>query len=644
MLYLLFVLRYDSAYATPAVYTGDAAAYPIADGTFINDTALSYTFLCSNCIVDGYTFGASDTSSGIGYAVSGTNPTDPSDASSALSYHSEAYGEYAMLLSSATSADYSTWAAMADTSASSTGGNSTTSSTGSSSSGSSNTTTPAYNGTTTTSNITYDIIVVGGGSAGIIAAERLAETGASVLLLERGGSSTHASGNPDTLDWNETVTKFDLPAMGSNMLTSSNTSEFCTDTASTAGCLLGGGSEVNALNFIHPQEHDFDDSFPEGWKWADVSAAAERLYTRNPGTTMPSKDGKRYDQAIFGIVSNFLTTLGWTQVDSIESPNAKTKAFSQPAWSIANGKRAGPIVTYLPIADTLDNFTLQMYTKVINVVRTGSTITGVLTEFSDGSRQIINVNDGGKVVLAAGALSTPRILWNSGIGPTDQIENVQSGTTGVTLPDESDWIILPVGHNLRDHPQYVLAFTSSENFTAYDWDAVETDPAMSDQELFATGSGVLTQAGQRMHLWTSTNDTLDGVERFFQGTVSSVADGTIRIKSFLTHGATSTGVLGISADGTTELVTKPWLQTEADRQAMLNYLQYLIDAASGNSTLTFQGVANASTIIDTMVTGDHWMGTAQMGTDSGLQNGTSVVDLNTKVYGTDNLVRYPAEK
>jgi cellobiose dehydrogenase (acceptor) len=31
------------------------------------------------------------------------------------------------------------------------------------------------------------------------------------------------------------------------------------------------------------------------------------------------------------------------------------------------------------------------------------------------------------------------------------------------------------------------------------------------------------------------------------------------------------------------------------------------------------------------------MGTAKIGSDSGLNGGTSVVDLNTKVYGTDNI-------
>lgn len=34
---------------------------------------------------------------------------------------------------------------------------------------------------------------------------------------------------------------------------------------------------------------------------------------------------------------------------------------------------------------------------------------------------------------------------------------------------------------------------------------------------------------------------------------------------------------------------------------------------------------------------NHWMGTAKLGTDDGRTGGTSVVDLDTKVYGTDNL-------
>ena len=34
---------------------------------------------------------------------------------------------------------------------------------------------------------------------------------------------------------------------------------------------------------------------------------------------------------------------------------------------------------------------------------------------------------------------------------------------------------------------------------------------------------------------------------------------------------------------------------------------------------------------------NNWLGTAKLGNDSGVLGGTSVVDLNTKIYGTDNM-------
>lgn len=630
--------RVAGAYANPPVYDATAvSALTIANGTFVNSTHFSYTYLCKGCIVGGTTtFKKTDEIPVLGWALSSSDPTTPSNPASDLPYHDAGFGLYGQPAVAAQSAKFETWASWASAATGNgtapvSGGNSTLppTSTG--------------NGTTvvpTTSNTTYDVIVAGGGTAGIIAAERIAEAGLSVLLIERGPANTVALGSSEGLEWNNTLTPYDVPALGSSLSTIPGT-KICSDTASMAGCLLGGSSSINGENFIHPPEHDFK-NWPAGWSWSDVSEAADRLYSRNPGTTQPSADGKHYDDMAYTTVSSYLKGEGWTELDSIETPNEKRMVYSRPAWSITNNLRAGPARTYMPFAQDLDNFTLKLETKVIQVKRTGSSVTGVLVELADGSQQIINLKQGGKVVLAGGALSTPRILWNSGIGKSDALKIVQGGTTGVQLPEEADWIDLPVGHGLKDHAQAPLQFKTSSSYTAYQYSNIASNPIESDIDLYKQGSGVLTQAAQRMHLWTSVNGT-DGKERFLQGTVSSMKDGTVTIKTFLTHGTTSTGELGITAGGNTVLNVKPWLTDAADKEALAGFIQWWMDLTSpGNSTVNATmalaaGSTPESILTDSLISGDHWVGTTKMGTDDGRTDGTSVVDTDTKVYGTDNL-------
>lgn len=142
-------------------------------------------------------------------------------------------------MDNAKSADFETWAALAVKGGSGSG-NSTLPGTGG------NSTTPITPGNTTAvvANATYDYIVAGGGAAGIIAAERLAETGASVLLVERGGPSYAFTGNTNVMTWNDTVSMYDVPGYG-YYLSDVGSPSFCTDTADQAGCLLGGGTSVN---------------------------------------------------------------------------------------------------------------------------------------------------------------------------------------------------------------------------------------------------------------------------------------------------------------------------------------------------------------------------------------------------------------
>lgn len=453
--------RKATGYANPPVVTGDFSMTTIPEGTWVNDTAFSYTFLCKNCIGDTADAGIvlSETTNVFSWAYSTTPLTDPSTASAVLNMHNGGYGSFGFEMSKAQSADFATWAAMATGSAGSPG-NSTSNSTipiG----GGSNSTTPTNN-TATISDSKYDYIVCGAGPAGIIAAERIAESGASVLLLERGGPSLAFTGNNDTLPWNSSVSMYDVPGLD-YYLNQVGTNKLCTDTADQAGCLLGGGTMVNAMMFVKPQARDFDDKWPAGWKWSDVSASADRLYERNPGQNYGSEDGDRHNDEAYRVLSKFLGANGFKETDLIDGDNnARQNVYGHPPWDLKNGMRAGPVRNYLPRAQQLDNFKLMLNTKVVRAIRNGTTISGVETETAAGQRVIYNINAGGKVVLSSGAMSTPRILFNSGIGPAKQLQTVASGSTGITLPAESEWIDLPVGAEIKDRVIFTIKFKTSK--------------------------------------------------------------------------------------------------------------------------------------------------------------------------------------
>ncbi|KAI9929501.1 hypothetical protein ASPWEDRAFT_51938 [Aspergillus wentii DTO 134E9] len=483
-------------------------------------------------------------------------------------------------------------------------------------------------------NNNYDYIVVGGGPSGIITAERFAEAGKKVLLLEKGTGPTVATGANETLSWNRTLTPIDLPGLSADIGSLDVWNEYmCTDTEGYAACVLGGGVTVNYMVFVHPPERDFD-KWPKGWKWENVQSASERLYQRNPGTILPSADGKRYDQGLYSILSGFFNKLGWKSVDMIAAPNEKHQVYSYPAWNIENQMRAGPVRTYLPHAKNLKNFSLGLGTKVIRLVRSGSQVTGVEIETASGKSQIISVAPHGRVVLAAGALSTPRVLFNSGIGPKAQIET--AGKSGVTLPPQKEWINLPVGVGLKDHPIFSVVVKTNGTFDVLDYESILNGTDTRDISLYKKQSGVLTQGKHRLIFFSSNN--IDGQTRYYQGSCAPTDEGTVTITLYLTHGLTSSGVLGLNEAGKTVFEQSPYLQTAGDRKAATSFINSLINDITDPSTgFELETYTNTSAILGSVSPGMHYTSTAKMGTDDGRKNGSSVVDTNAKVYGVDNL-------
>ncbi|KAL1642250.1 hypothetical protein SLS58_005590 [Diplodia intermedia] len=491
---------------------------------------------------------------------------------------------------------------------------------------------------------TYDYIVVGGGTAGIVAATRFAETGASVLLLERGAASAHSTGNDATLAWNDTVTPFDVPAYGYAVRGAVPAAASCADTASNAGCVLGGGGSVNAEMFVPPHAADFA-AWPRGWRWEDgVREAAERVRARNPGSSRPSGDGRYYNGEVFELLGRgLLGANGWREVDAIEQPDEKHDVYARPPWNVQDAVRSGPVRTYLPDAQALPNFTLQLHAKVLRVVRTGGTATGVEIEQEDGTREVIHLTSAstGKVVLAAGALSTPRLLFNSGIGPAAQIGLVANGTDDIALPPRRDWIDLPVGEGVQDHPIFYinLNLTSPSNTTHAPLPFFDPEnPSPADIRLYnAAGAGPLAQGPQRLNFWTSRTTTNSSSssssasssssdqQRSFQGTVTLASPTTISLKIYLTRGLTSRGVLGLNATSPhrTVFTAAPWLASASDRASIVAFLDELLsllrtDAAAAASWTAVDWVSGAEIggaeeLLRTYTAGAHFVGTTALG-------------------------------
>lgn len=106
--------RHASAYAQPPIYSNTSISMsPIPDGTFVNSTHASLTFVCAGCVDAALSFAPGASETVMAYAISYTSPQNPGSAAANLSFHGAGYGQFTVLLSDAQSPDYESWAALA---------------------------------------------------------------------------------------------------------------------------------------------------------------------------------------------------------------------------------------------------------------------------------------------------------------------------------------------------------------------------------------------------------------------------------------------------------------------------------------------------------------------------------------------------
>lgn len=491
--------RYATGYNMPGPYKGDAKLTQISSK--VTETGFEVIYRCENCFSWNYNGATGKVSSKTGLFVLGRaqgsaavqNPGCPDTIT--YGFHDLGFGQYGANLATLPSAQYATWAALATKAAPATTcaaaptqpADPTAPETPGQSSGVPPPTKPQCK--QIPKGVRWDYVIAGAGAGGIPIADRLSEAGYSVLLIEKGPPSTGRWGGTMGPEWlkGTGLTRFDVPGL-CNEIWHDSTGVACTDMDQMAGCVLGGGIAVNAGLWWKPHPRDWDYNFPNGWKSRDVAGATRRVFSRIPGTQVPSMDGKLYRQEGFNVLAKGLDAAGWKFLDNANNaPEDRNHTFSHTTYMFSGGERGGPLATYLVTANNRRLFTLWTNTAVKRVIREGGHATGVEVEAqADGGYcGIVPLsNYYGRVILSAGTFGTAKILMRSGIGPLDQLSIVKaSASDGQTMIDEEQWIDLPVGYNLVDHVN-TDTIVAHPDVVFYDFYEAWDNPIPSDQQAY----------------------------------------------------------------------------------------------------------------------------------------------------------------
>ncbi|KFY32079.1 hypothetical protein V493_00537 [Pseudogymnoascus sp. VKM F-4281 (FW-2241)] len=651
---ILTSFRQATGYDEPPVYNGNAKLSQIS--ATVTDTSYKLIYRCENCLaldLSGETDMTHSTSGVfvLSWAQAFPAPTTPSNPNTRMLQHDNGFGIYGAPVAPMAQAKYAEWARLAVPPTS------TTTSVPTSTETSPPVTTTAFPVIPVPTG-TFDYIVVGGGAGGLPIADRMSETGKKTLLIERGPPSTGRWGGTMKPTWLEgtSLTRFDVPGL-CNQIWVDSAGIACNDIDQMAGCVLGGGTAVNAALWWKPNPADWDYNFPNGWKASDMQSATNKVFQRIPGTDKPSMDGKRYLGQGENVIANGLRQGGWTEVSANSVPGQKTKTFSHAPFMFANGERGGPMATYLVSAAARSNFGMWTKTSVKRVIREGGHITGVEVEpyMAGGYTGIVKITPvTGRVILSAGTFGTAKILMRSGIGLADSLAIVKgSAKDGASMIDEQQWINLPVGMNLEDHTNTDVV-VSHPDVVFYDFYEAYSDPNVTDRDLYLNKrSGILATAAPNIGpLFWDVIKGADGKDRQLQwtarveGSLGAANGKTMTISQYLGRGAVSRGRLNITPSLNMAVTQVPYLRDPNDVAAVVKGIENLQTALKNVQGLTWlspaPGVSAQKYVEDYVVAtsnrrANHWIGTAKIGGDDGRNGGKSVIDLNTKVYGTDNL-------
>ncbi len=284
---------------------------------------------------------------------------------------------------------------------------------------------------------TFDYVVLGGGSAGCVAAGRLAEDASvRVLVLEAGPA---AEDHPETLSADGYKYAFANDAVMWERFSApqkhSGGQRFFVGT----GSVSGGSGSVNGMVYTRGAIEDYA-QWPEGWRWDDVVPDFEILeQTLRPRPRPPTRWA---EACISAAVAN-----GFRRSANLNDGRLGD-VVGYEHMTYEGDRRRSSYVAFVK-DHARPNLELRNNARVHRIVFDERKRATHVEYERNGSLEEVAI--GKEVLLAAGALETPKLLMLSGIGPSQGLR-----ACGITPVLD----VPAIGQNLHDHPNVPLFFVS----------------------------------------------------------------------------------------------------------------------------------------------------------------------------------------
>jgi choline dehydrogenase-like flavoprotein len=297
----------------------------------------------------------------------------------------------------------------------------------------------------------FDYVIVGAGPAGCVLANRLsADPAVSVLLVEAGDRDNNPliampRGFGELLGDPTTAWHYPTRPFGPSQQV-----EYW-----VRGKTLGGSSSVNGMVYNRGSRADYDALERlgnPGWGWDDMLPVFKEIEDNELGASdVRGAGGPLHVSSVDGgdpLLEDVIaagTGLGWRRMRDLNESDEERVGYAMA--TIRDGRRVSAADAFLhPVTDRR-NLTVATHTVVDRVLLEGRRAVGV-------SGQGAEFHATREVILAAGAIATPKILQLSGIGHADILRSV-----GVDVVVHSP----NVGARMREHRVFMLQFRLAED-------------------------------------------------------------------------------------------------------------------------------------------------------------------------------------